>query len=93
MRRLLLRSTSFVRAAKRWVKKRPELAEVLCSTLQDLSADAFQPQLKTHKLKGKLAGNWACSVGYDLRIVFRFVEQEGAEAILLETIGTHDEVY
>jgi len=30
---------------------------------------------------------------YDLRIVFEFVQQGGAEAILLLSIGTHDEVY
>jgi len=48
--------------------------------------------LKTHKLKGELAGSWACSAGYDLRIVFEFVQHEGNEAILLQTIGTHDEV-
>ena len=49
--------------------------------------------LKTHKRKGELAGSWACSAGYDLRILFEFVQHEGAEAILLHTIGTHDEVY
>jgi len=58
-----------------------------------LSEDAFHPQLKTHKLKGKLAGSWACSAGYDLRVVFEFVKHKGAEAILLESVGTHDEVY
>jgi mRNA-degrading endonuclease YafQ of YafQ-DinJ toxin-antitoxin module len=58
-----------------------------------MSADAFNPRLKTHKLKGDLAGSWSCTAGYDLRIVFEFVEHDGAEAILLQTIGTHDEVY
>lgn len=58
-----------------------------------LSADAFHPSLKTHKLKGNLADSWACSVAYDSRIVFSFVEHEGKEAILLEAIGTHDEIY
>jgi mRNA-degrading endonuclease YafQ of YafQ-DinJ toxin-antitoxin module len=53
----------------------------------------FHPQPKTHKLKGKLARSWACSAGYDLRIVFRFVKHRGEEAILLEALGTHDEVY
>ena len=36
----------------------------------------FAPQLETHKLKGKLSGSWACSAGYDLRIVFDFVKAE-----------------
>ena len=34
-----------------------------------------------------------CSVGYDLRIVFEFVKYKGADAILLQAVGTHDEVY
>jgi hypothetical protein len=58
-----------------------------------LAEDAFHRQLKTHKLKGRLVGSWACSAGYDLRMVFQFVQYKGAEAILLESLGTHDEVY
>jgi len=91
--RLLLRSTAFVRAARRLAKKQPHIAETLRETLERLAEDAFDPLLKTHKLKGELAGSFACSAGYDLRIVFEFVQHEGAEAILLQTIGTHDEDY
>ena len=93
MRRLLLRSAAFVRAAGRLVKKNPETGPILHATLESLAEDAFHPALKTHKLKGELAGSWACSAGYDLRIVFEFVQQQGAEVILLQTVGTHDEVY
>jgi len=49
--------------------------------------------LRTHKLKAPLADSWACSAGYDVRIVFTFVEWEGHEAVLLQTVGTHEEVY
>ena len=91
--RLLLRSSAFVRAAKTVVRKRPQKAETIRFALELLSANAFDSRLKTHKLKGELEGSWACSAGYDLRIVFKFVQREGAEAILLETIGTHEEVY
>ncbi len=93
MRRLLLRSAAFVRAARRLVKKNPEIASILQAALESLAEDAFNVVLKTHKLKGDLAGSWACSAGYDLRIVFEFVKHEGAEAILLLSVGTHDEVY
>ena len=93
MKRLLLRSNAFVRSAKRLVKKRPEVAEDLRATLELLSEDAFHSTLKTHKLKGDLEGSLACSVGYDLRVLFEFVQYKGAEAILLQTVGTHDEVY
>ncbi len=93
MRRLLLRSAAFVRAARRLVKKNRATGPILHATLESLAEDAFNPALKTHKLKGELAGSWACSAGYDLRIVFEFVQQQGAEVILLQTLGTHEEVY
>jgi len=91
--RLLLQSRAFVRAARRLVKKNPEIALMLRAALESLAEDAFHAALKTHKLKGDLAGLWACSAGYDLRIVFEFVLHEGAEALLLQSVGTHDEVY
>ena len=93
MNRILLRSSAFVRTAKRFTKKNPQSSAELRSALELLSADPFHPQLKSHKLKGDLEGSWACSAGYDLRLVFKFVEYNGAEAILLESIGTHNEVY
>ena len=93
VRRQLLRSGAFVRAARRATRKNPRVAEELQAALELLAQDAFHPQLRTHKLKGRLEGSWACSAGYDLRIIFRFVQYENAEAILLETVGTHEEVY
>ncbi len=93
MKRVLLSSSAFLRAAKKYCKTHPEAADDLKSALQLLEADAFHPRLKTHKLSGQLKDSWASSAGYDLRIVFAFVNHQGAEAILLETVGTHDEVY
>jgi mRNA-degrading endonuclease YafQ of YafQ-DinJ toxin-antitoxin module len=93
LKRVLLRSTAFVRAAKKYCKSHPEAADELRSALQLLEEDAFHPRLKTHKLSGRLKGSWAASAGYDLRIVFSFVPHEGGEAVLLESVGTHDEVY
>jgi hypothetical protein len=81
LKRPLLPSTAFIRSGRPFARKQPQ------------AAVAFHPQLKTHKLKGKLAGPWASSAGYDLRVVFQFVQHKGAEAILLESLGTHDEVY
>ena len=93
MKRQLLPSKAFTRAARRLAKKNPDAAPHLQAALVLLAEDAFHPTLKTHKLKGELAGSWACSVGHDLRIVFDFVQHDGAEALLLQTVGTHDEVY
>ena len=93
MNRLLLRSSSFVRAARRTIRKYSRATEDIQATLELLSKDVFHPLLKTHKLKGTFKDSWACSVSYDLRIVFKFVQYKESEAILLETIGTHDEIY
>ena len=93
MKRLLLPSTAFVRSARRFTRKHPGIADELRLTLNLLAQDAFHPQLKTHKLKGKLASSWACSGGYDVRVVFQFVKHKGSDAILLEAVGSHDEVY
>ena len=93
MKRRLLRSNSFVRAAKKVVKKHPGVADDIQAALELLSEDAFNPRLKTHRLKGNLEASWACSAGYDLRLLFKFVQHEGSDAILLETVGSHEEVY
>jgi len=89
----LIFSPTFIRASKRLFKKDVRFSGSVRETLKLLETDIFHPILKTHKLKGKLEGRWACSVAYDLRIVFKIVSFEKNEAILLLTIGTHDEVY
>ncbi|MCL0074364.1 type II toxin-antitoxin system mRNA interferase toxin, RelE/StbE family [Dehalococcoidia bacterium] len=93
--RTLIWSKTFVRASRRTIKKHPSLKQDIEETLRLLRKYPFAPQLETHKLKGKLSGSWACSVGYDWRIVFDFVkaEKQQEDGIFLLEIGTHDEVY
>ena len=93
MRRDLLKSPAFVRDLRSWLKSHPETATGLEATLELLSADSAHPSLHTHKLRGTLSGCWACSAGYDLRVVFEYVTNEKSEAILLQSLGTHDQVY
>lgn len=93
MKRTLISSNTFINAAKKLVKKDSRIAKDVKDTLELLTEDIYDIRLKTHKLKGKLKGSLACSAGYDLRIVFKLVQYKGSEAILLETMGTHDEVY
>jgi mRNA-degrading endonuclease YafQ of YafQ-DinJ toxin-antitoxin module len=90
---VLLKSSAFVRDSKRLLRKRPDLADRLLQTLKLLEADPHAPELNTHKLKGSLKNSWSCSGGYDLRVVFSFTTLSGKPAILVETVGTHDEVY
>jgi len=93
--RTLIWSNAFTRSFKGWMRKRPDLHSDIAEALELLLVNPFAPQLETHKLKGKLSGSWACSAGYDLRIVFDFVkaEKDKVDDIFLLVIGTHGEVY
>ena len=86
--------SSFRRALKRRVRHQPALQQGILSALTQLVENPFQPQLKTHKLKGQLEGLWACWVEWDCRIIFVFEPNPpGEDAIVLIDIGSHDEVY
>lgn len=84
-----------MRALRRRVRRQPGLRDEMEQALRQLAEDPFHPSLHSHKLKGQLSGVWACSVGYDVRILFEFVQnpESGEEEILLLTVGSHDEVY
>ena len=91
----LIISPSFKRAFKNIIKKKPELKYKIESKLRLLSDNPYNPILRTHKLKGKLSGAWACTVEYDCRIVFCFEQNQETleDEINFIDIGTHDEVY
>ncbi len=94
MRELVL-TQYFSRRFAKFLKKNPDLLEDIEHVLEMLQINPFLPALETHKLKGKLEKRYACTVAYDLRIVFSFeprVPPEAAAVVLLN-IGTHDEVY
>ena len=88
-------SASFTRAYRRLARRDPRLHAKVERTLRRLVEDPFHATLHTHKLKGNLAGSWACTVEYDNRIIFEFGSnpETGEEELLLITMGSHDEVY
>ena len=88
-------SKGFRRGFKKAARNNQVLQSKIFSTLEKLCFDPFTPELKTHKLHGKLIGLWACQVEYDCRIVFTFEKEPGKEKdlIVLVDIGKHDEVY
>jgi mRNA interferase YafQ len=93
VKHLLIPTPAFVRTSRRFLKKHPASAADLETLLKCLETDPFASALRTHKLKGALAGSWAASGGYDLRLVFHFSKHQGQPAVVLEAVGTHDEVY
>lgn len=94
MRKLVL-TPKFKRAFRKFTKRNAKLQQQIEKTLIEMEADVFASHLSTHKLSGKLYGLWACSCGYDCRIVFTLEAEPTSEneVIVLLDIGTHDEVY
>ena len=85
----LLTKKQFLRASSKLIKDSPDLDPKLSVILEKLKEDPFTPSLKTHKLKGRMQGKYACSFTYDLRIIFELVN----DTLHLLDIGSHDEVY
>lgn len=79
----------FLRTLNRLFKKNPELRTPLQNTLRELAEDPFTPSLKTHKLKGRLKDFFACTITFEVRLVFEIEK----DAIVLIDVGSHDEVY
>jgi len=94
MRSLVL-TPRFKRSYRKFVKRDPRLQRRIEDSLRQMQEDVFSGSLSTHKLSGELFGFWACSCGYDCRILFT-LEQDlktDEDVIVLLDIGTHDEVY
>ena len=62
---------------------------MLRAALRRFAADPQDALLHTHKLKGELEAYWAFSVDDNLRVLFRWEDEEA----FLVNLGSHDEVY
>ena len=83
-------SAQFRRGYKHIIKGNPELESIFRERLAVFVNNPREPSLGTHKLKGKLNANWAFSLTHKLRVVFSYVR---SDFVVLEGIGSHDEVY
>jgi len=83
-------SSSFQRAFKKRIKGNPIKENAFYKNIDLFIDDPFNPKLKTHKLTGKFKDLWSFSIDYNLRIVFYWIDEHN---VILEDIGTHDEVY
>ncbi len=94
MRQLAL-TPKFKRAHAKLVRHHREYQRRIEETLTQMEKDVFSPKLGTHKLSGRLSGLWACTCGFDCRIIFALEKYPptSEEVIVLLDIGTHHEVY
>jgi addiction module RelE/StbE family toxin len=81
----------FLRQARKFFRKHPDLKPRFAKVLTDLQHDPFQPSLTLHALTGRMSGCHAINLTYSYRITLTLliIEQE----IILLDIGSHDEVY
>ena len=82
-------SPSFLKKAGKLLAKNPQLDSLYENCLNRLLNDPFDPLLHTHALTGNMIGRHACSLTYDLRIVFKLYD----DIVHLLDIGSHGEVY
>jgi toxin HigB-1 len=80
----------FKRIYNKKIRTNGELKERFWRTLEAFSKNPSHPQLRAHKLSGKLEGLWAFSVTYSCRVIFKYVSHN---EVLLIDIGSHEEVY
>ncbi len=82
---------SYIRRARKFIKRHPELIGQYRKTLELLEINPHHPSLRLHPLKGKLAGLHSISINISYRISIEMVISE--QEIILVNIGTHGKVY
>ena len=87
----LIYPESYVRKAKKFLKKHPEVHNQYQKTLELLEVNPHHPSLRLHGLQGRLSGLSSVSINMSYRIVLEMIIQ-GNDIILVD-VGNHDQVY
>ena len=82
---------SYLKRARKFLKKHPEVHKQYQKTLELLELNPHHPSLRLHGLQGRLSGLSSVSITMSYRIVLELVIQEND--IILVDIGHHDHVY
>ena len=87
----LIYPESYVRKAKKFFRKRPEVRNQYQNTLELLEMNPHHPSLRLHGLQGRLSGLSSVSINMSYRIVLEMVIRDND--IILVDVGNHDQVY
>jgi mRNA-degrading endonuclease YafQ of YafQ-DinJ toxin-antitoxin module len=87
----LVRTETFLRALRKYLRKHRERETAVRRVLETLSQDPYSPSLRLHALTGEKSGLHAVRVTYGDRVIL-ILAIENREIVLLD-IGAHDEVY
>jgi mRNA-degrading endonuclease YafQ of YafQ-DinJ toxin-antitoxin module len=87
----ILYTESYLKRAKKFIKKHPDLISQYEKTLKILEINPYHPSLRLHKLQGKLSELYSVAINISYRITIIFLIKD--DKIIPIDIGSHDEVY
>ena len=87
----LIYPDSYIRRAKKLLKKHPEIHNQYEKTLALLEINPHHPSLRLHGLQGRLKGLSSVSINMSYRIVLELIIVDSD--IILVDVGKHDQVY
>ena len=87
----IIYTESYIKRAKKFIKKHPDLLKQYEKTLKLLEVNPYHPSLRLHKLEGKLSNLYSISINITYRISLDFFIQK--DTIIPIDVGKHDEVY
>lgn len=87
----IIYTESYIRRAKKFIGKHPEIISQYEKTLKLLEVNPFHPSLGLHRLKGKLNKLYSVSINISYRICIDFIIDE--DKIILIDVGKHEDIY
>jgi mRNA-degrading endonuclease YafQ of YafQ-DinJ toxin-antitoxin module len=87
----LIYPDSYIRRAKKFLKKHPEIHNQYEKTLALLEINPHHPSLRLHGLQGRLKCLSSVSINMSYRIVLELIIVDSD--IILVDVGNHDQVY
>ena len=82
---------SYIRRARKFLVKHPDLTRQYQKTLELLEINPFHPSLRLYPLKGRLEGLHSVSINIAYRITLELLIK--GKEIILVNVGKHEEVY
>ena len=82
---------SYIKRAKKFLHKHPEIHSQYRKTLELLELNPWHPSLRLHELTGRLQGLSSVPINMSYRIVLE-LELKDKEIILIN-VGSHDQAY
>ncbi len=87
----ILFTADYIKRAKRFLKRHPDLGSLYLKAITLLEANPFHPSLRLHPLKGNLSGLHSVSINLSYRITLEFLIE--GKTIIPINVGDHDVVY